>query len=406
MGAVGRNAWAKWLAYPEDYRRFCYVAFVAGTAYGFVDLLVPLYGNALGVSNLTIGLLFAVFSLPKAIISPIVGVLSDYMGSRRTIVAVGFVLAGVLYTAVPILGFVTAFLAIRFLLGGVDAAIRPTAQTLISEVGGESGRGQSFGIYSSFRTLGTVLGPAVVGVLIAVSGFAVSFAITGVLFGIAGVLTYLLISRDFGPATEGLTLREAIASIRDSFGGATLQVPSATLVLLYAIVFLRFMGLHAYVRFLPLYLESVGFTTAVVGTLFSVRTLSAAIFFPLGGRASDRLGRLTILGVGVFLSGVTPLVLYLRPTLPWVVAGLFVGGVGRALFIPTLPAYLSDISEQTTRGSLIGKTSAVSSLAVGVAPIVAGAIGDVLAIADILVFSGVALGLGVVLFGPLGLLAK
>lgn len=406
VDAVGRRAWTRWRAYPGDYRRFCGVIFVAGTAYGFVDLLIPLYGASLGVSNLTIGLLFAVFSLPKSVIAPLVGVLSDRVGHRRDIVAGGFVAAGVLYAVVPVVGLITAFLAIRFLLGGLDAAIRPTAQTLISDVGGDEGRGQTFGLFSSFRTFGTVVGPVVAGVLIGASGYVSSFAVTGGLFVAAGVLTFLMLSPEFGPDSKGLTLREAVASVRSSVGGATLRLPSVALFVLYCIVFLRFMGLHAYVRFLPLYLEEVGFATGLVGTLFSVRTLSAAVCFPLGGRASDRFGRLTALAAGVLLSGVAPLVLYLRPSLPWVVGGLLVAGVGRALFIPTLPAYISDVSPETARGSQLGGVSAVSSLAVGVAPLVAGAIGDRFAIAEVLVFSGAALGLGLVLFGPLELVRE
>ncbi|WP_435348582.1 MFS transporter [Haloarchaeobius sp. HRN-SO-5] len=406
MSTPGRRAWTRWRAYPDDYRRFCGVIFVAGLAYGFVDILVPLYGDSFGVSNLTIGLLFAVFSLPKSIISPLVGLLADRMGHRRNIVASGFVLAGLLYGLVPVLGLVTAFLAIRFLLGGLDAAIRPTAQTLVSEVGGDDGRGQSFGLYSSFRTFGTVVGPVVAGVLIAVSGFLASFAVTGALFVAAGVLTYVLVAPEFGPESENLSPNEALSSIRESVDGASLRTPSAALVVLYCIVFLRFLGLHAYVRFLPLYLEVVGFAPGAVGTLFSVRTLSAAVCFPFGGRASDRFGRLPVLASGVLLSGVAPVVLYLRPSLPWVVGGLLVAGVGRALFIPTLPAYISDVSLETARGSQLGGVAAVSSLAVGVAPLAAGALGDAFTIAEILVFAGAALGLSLALFGVLELVRE
>lgn len=389
----------RWLSYPTDYRQFCAVIFVAGIGYGFVDILVPLYGDELGVSNLAIGVLFAVFSLPKSVVSPVVGALSDRMGHRRTIVAVGFVLAGVLYALVPIIGLITAFVAIRFLLGGVDAAIRPTAQTLISEVGGSEGRGASFGLYSSFRTFGTVVGPVAAGFVVASAGYVLGFGLASAAFVAAGVLTYLLVSPDFGPESGSLSGREVVQSVREAVRDTSFRRPRLAIVVLYGVVFLRFVGLHAYVRFLPLYLEAVGFGTGLVGVLFSIRTLSAAICFPLGGMASDRFGRLAVLSGGVLLSSVAPLVLFLAPSLPFVVAGLLVAGVGRALFIPTLPALVSDLSPQTSRGSQIGGVNAVSSLAVGVAPLVAGAIGDGFGIEFILVFSAATLGLGFVLFG-------
>jgi MFS family permease len=394
-----RRVHERWLAYPTDYRQFCAIIFVAGIGYGFVDILVPLYGDELGVSNLAIGVLFAVFSLPKAVVSPVVGALSDRMGHRRTIVAVGFVLAGVLYALVPLVGLITAFVAIRFLLGGLDAAIRPTAQTLISEVGGEDGRGASFGLYSSFRTFGTVVGPVAAGFVVASAGYVLGFGLTGAAFVAAGVLTYLLVGADFGPESRSLTAMEVARSVRESARWTSLSRPSLVVVVLYAVVFLRFVGLHAYVRFLPLYLETVGFSTGLVGVLFSIRTLSAAVCFPLGGFASDKFGRLTVLSTGVLLSGVAPLVLFFAPSLPFVVLGLLVAGVGRALFIPTLPALVSDLSAETARGSQIGGVNAVSSLAVGVAPLVAGAIGDRFGIEFILAFSGATLGVGVLLFG-------
>jgi MFS family permease len=398
-----RRSAGRWRAYPRDYRRFCWIVFVAGVGYGFVDILVPLYGQALGVSNLAIGVLFAVFSVPKAVISPVIGVISDRMGHRRTIVAGGFVLAGLLYAVVPLIGLVTAFVAIRFLLGGIDAAIRPTARTLISETGGEEGRGQSFGLYSSFRTFGTVAGPILAGAIIAWSGFVLSFATTGLVFVAAGLLTSRFVSRDFGPADAGLTLREAVTSIRESVAGVGFRLPAA-FVVFYLVVFLRFVGLHAYVRFLPLYLESVGYGPGLVGLLFSVRTLSAAVCFPLGGIASDRFGRLPILGLGVLLSGLAPFALYFQASTAWVVTALLIAGVGRALFIPTLPAYVSDITTETERGTQLGGVSAVSSLAVGTAPLAAGALGDAFGIATILVFSAATLGLGTLLVIPLAAL--
>lgn len=394
-----RRARERWLTYPADYRQFCAIIFVAGIGYGFVDILVPLYGDELGVSNLTIGVLFAVFSLPKSVVSPVVGALSDRMGHRRTIVAVGFVLAGVLYALVPLIGLVTAFVAIRFLLGGVDAAVRPTAQTLISEVGGAEGRGASFGLYSSFRTFGTVVGPVAAGFVVAAGGYVPGFGLASAAFVAAGVLTYLLVSPDFGPESRSLTSREVARSVRVSIGNASFVRPSLVIVVLYTVVFLRFVGLHAYVRFLPLYLDAVGFSTGLVGVLFSIRTLSAAVCFPLGGMASDKFGRLAVLSSGVLLSGVAPLVLFLAPSLPFVVLGLLVAGVGRALFIPTLPALISDLSAETARGSQIGGVNAVSSLAVGVAPLVAGSIGDQFGIEFILAFSAATLGVGFVLFG-------
>lgn len=408
--ATAGRAWAAWRAYPRDYRRFCGVVFVAGTGYGFVDILVPLYGDFLGVSNLAIGLLFTVFSLPKAVVAPAVGAVSDRVGHRRGIVAWGFALAGLLYAVVPVLGLVTAFLAIRFLVGGLDAAVRPMAQTLVSEAGGEEGRGRSFGLYSSFRTFGTVVGPAAAGGVIAVGGYLPSFAATGALFVAAGALTYALVSPEFGPESGELTGREVAAAVRDRFAGDSvrgiltgLALPSGVLGLVYAIVFVRFVGLHAYVRFLPLYLESVGYDPGLVGILFSVRTLSAAVFFPVGGAASDRFGRVPVLALGVFLSGVAPVVLYLAPAVGVVVAALLVAGVGRALFIPTLPALLSDLSPETSRGSSIGGYNGVAAVAVGLAPLAAGAIGDALSVAEILPFAGATLGVGVALFAPLAL---
>lgn len=406
MSTVGRRTIANWRSYPANYRRFCAITFVAGVGYGFVDLLVPLYGDALGASNLTIGFLFAVFSLPKAVVSPVVGALSDAVGHRRDVVATGFIAAGVLYALIPVLGFVAAFLALRALLGGVDAAIRPTARTLISEVGGEDSRGASFGLYSSFRTFGTVVGPVAIGVVIARSGYLVSFGLTGLAFVLAGVLTHLLIDRDFGPAHEGRSLSGVVGRFRARGGRPALRRPSAGMAVVYAIVFLRFVGLHAYVRFLPLYLASVGFTTGVVGALFAVRTLSAALLFPAGGAASDRFGRLSVLAAGVALSALAPLVLFASPALPVVVAGLLIAGVGRALFIPTLPAYLSDVTEQTDRGSRLGGVSAVSSLAVGTAPVAAGTIGDAVGVGAILLFSGAVLSAGVALFGLLWLVRR
>jgi MFS family permease len=72
--------------------------------------------------------------------------------------------------------------------------------------------------------------------------------------------------------------------------------------ILFISVFASMLGLGIVVPLLPYYADTLGATGIGIGLIFSGFALSRAIFMPLIGRYSDRMGRkyFILIGLGLF----------------------------------------------------------------------------------------------------------
>ena len=97
----------------------------------------------------------------------------------------------------------------------------------------------------------------------------------------------------------------------------------------------------------------------------------------LGGAAGDHYGRrrLFVLGIAVFLAA--SLLCAFAPSLPWLLAGRAVQGVGAALLMPNSLAMLGASFDGEARGRAIGTWAAAGAIAGAVGPVVGGWIVDV-----------------------------
>ena len=94
---------------------------------GIIAPLLPLYADDLGASGLWLGIIFAGFSISRAIFMPIFGRISDRQGRRK------FVCTGLFAYAVISLGYIWAdsisdLTLVRTLHGVASAMIIPIAQ--------------------------------------------------------------------------------------------------------------------------------------------------------------------------------------------------------------------------------------------------------------------------------------
>ena len=69
---------------------------------------------------------------------------------------------------------------------------------------------------------------------------------------------------------------------------------------LFASVFAVMLGLGIVAPLMPLYAESLGATGLWLGLIFSGFSLTRAVFTPVMGRFSDRLGRKPFITAGLF----------------------------------------------------------------------------------------------------------
>src|SRR3954465_5167455 len=132
--------------------------FVNLVGFGIIIPLLPFYAETFGASPLTIGLLFASFSLSQLLASPILGDLSDRWGRRPVLI---FSLLGTVVSFVMLaLAHSLAMLFAARIVDGLSGGNITTARAYIADITTEENRAKAFGVLGAAFGLGFIAGPA------------------------------------------------------------------------------------------------------------------------------------------------------------------------------------------------------------------------------------------------------
>ena len=126
--------------------------------------------------------------------------------------------------------------------------------------------------------------------------------------------------------------------------------------------------------FYPMYITSLGATVASVGVFISAFTLASALFSPIIGRLSDRLGRKRLILWGLAGDIVFGVLTGLVPSWHWLlVVRLLNGALSAAATLPTEALIIDSVPVQK-RGETVGFTSACAMAGRWTGPIFGGSI--------------------------------
>ncbi len=113
-----------------------------------------------------------------------------------------------------------------------------------------------------------------------------------------------------------------------------------------------------WIMFMPFYFETLLGSIEVVGVFFSLAALTSALFYPIGGRLADRLGRRPLVISGRFIAALGPLVLLFSIPLEGSVFrivlamfGYILVFIGGSLRLPASSMLLMESSSKRKRGT-------------------------------------------------------
>ena len=150
----------RWREIPRSVWMLGLVSLFMDVSSEMIHALLPLYlVTVFGTSTLTVGIIEGIAEATISFTKIFSGALSDYLGKRKLLAALGYGLAAVTKPAFPLASSVGWLVAARF-VDRVGKGIRGAPRdALIADLTPEGSRGNAFGLRQSLDTIGAVLGP-------------------------------------------------------------------------------------------------------------------------------------------------------------------------------------------------------------------------------------------------------
>lgn len=245
--------------------------------------LLPVLRSSFGVSIAQTSVLVAVSAFVGSVLQPVFGVLADH-SDRRILAAMGPALCGV---GMALLGLAPGFMVAVLLVvvGGIGSGIfHPASIAYIHQGASARRRGLFASIFSAGGTAGQAIGP------LAATALGMGRLHWALPVGlVSGVACWFVT-----PSTRTAVQHRP----RWSSYGAVFRGPIRTL---WAASVLRSLCTISYMSLLGFTLTARGFA-GHIGPSLAVYSLAAAGGGIVGGFASDRLGRITVLRSSILLS--------------------------------------------------------------------------------------------------------
>lgn len=154
-------------------------------------------------------------------------------------------------------------------------------------------------------------------------------------------------------------------------------------------MFIAMLGIGLIIPVLPEYLKEFGASGKEAGTLVAAFGLTQFLFSPLAGKWSDRFGRKKLIVLGLFLFSIANLIFATAQELWMLYASRFINGIGSAMMVPSMMAYVADITTLEKRGKGLGLLGASMSLGFVIGPGIGGFLAEIGVRAPFYVSTGV-----------------
>jgi ACDE family multidrug resistance protein len=337
---------------------------VIAFGYGVVSPVLPQYARNFGVSISATTFVITAFSLMRLVSAPASGLLIQKMGERRVYLS-GLLIVAVSTGACAFAQTYWQLLLFRSLGGFGSAMFTVSSLGLMIRISPTDARGRVAGLFSSAFLVGSVGGP-VLGSLTAGLGLSAPFSIYGVALLIAAGVVFVSLRHSLlgAPAVDTEPAVTVRIALRNKAYRSALFSNFATG---WSVFGLR-------IALVPLFITEVLHRGPRISGLalatFAIGNVAAVI---PSGHLSDRIGRRTLLIVGLAVSGVGTLLVGLASSLTLFLAAALVAGAAAGIFTSPQQAAVADIIGSRARGGTAIATyqmmadcgAIVGSLAVG-----------------------------------------
>lgn len=334
-----------------------------------IHALLPIYlVTVLGASVLTVGFIEGLAEATANITKIFSGALSDWLGKRKLLAAVGYGLAAFTKPVFPLAATVGWVVAARF-IDRIGKGIRGAPRdALIADIAPAAVRGASFGLRQSLDTVGAFLGPLLAIALMALTSDDFQFV-----FWIAVIPAFLA----FGLLVFGV---DEPARHVDVEAKPRLRLADAKRLSMAFWVVVAVSTVLTLARFSEAFLilrsQNVGLPIVLVPAVMVVMNVVYALAAYPAGALSDRVGRSGVLLIGIVFLIIADIVLAVGPTVPLMMLGVVFWGLHMGFTQGLLSALVADTAPADLRGTAFGFFNLAAGIAMLAASIIAGALWD------------------------------
>jgi DHA1 family tetracycline resistance protein-like MFS transporter len=333
--------------------------FVNLVGFGIIIPLLPFYAQTFGASPLTIGLLFASFSVSQLVAAPLLGDFSDRWGRRPILI---FSLVGTVVSFVMLaLAHSLAVLFVARIVDGLSGGNITTARAYIADVTSEEDRAKSFGLLGAAFGLGFIVGPGLGALFSHISYTAPIWA--------AAAITVVAIALAWFWLPE--TVHRAHAGGAAPWRALVEMGTRSSLRVLFAIDFVYWAAFAVYQTTFALFgARRFGFDAAQTGYLLSVfGFLGVVVQGTLVGPIVATLGARRTLSIGLLFAAAGWGGSAMTHTLAVFVSMLVPGAIGIGLCNATLSTLVSTAAQPHEQGRVQGAAGALESLGRTIGPV-------------------------------------
>jgi MFS family permease len=335
-----------------------------------IHALLPVYLiTVLGTSTMTVGIIEGIAEATASITKIFSGALSDWLGRRKLLAALGYGLAALtkpLFPLAPSAGWLVAARFIDRVGKGIRGAPR---DALIADIAPAGLRGASFGLRQSLDTVGAFVGPlAAIGLMWwTADNFTAVFWVAVLPAFLSFGLIAFAVSEPEGDAKPEPARNPLNTAAMRQLGAVYWRIVAVGVVFTLA----RFSE-----AFLILRAQSIGLNAMWVPAVLVLMNIAYALSAYPAGALSDRIDRTGLLALGLVLLAAADLALALSQNLAVIAFGVVLWGLHMGLTQGLFAALVADSAPAQLRGTAFGYFNLFTGLATLAASIIAGALWD------------------------------
>jgi len=152
------------------------------------------------------------------------------------------------------------------------------------------------------------------------------------------------------------------------------------LLTLLLAVFIAFLGVGIIIPIVPIYAVDLGATGITLGLMIAAFSISQGILQPVVGSLSDRRGRKRFLVIGLSIYAAVGVTYTLAASVEHLILIRILHGIGAAMIMPIVMAYIGDLAPQGQEGKYMGMLNIAIFAGIGLGPVLGGIFRDTIGI--------------------------